>query len=279
MPATVWAPSAVASWDPVVGATGYEYSFDDGSTTATSATSLTLSGLALGEHTLAVRTVEDTQTSDWATATVTYELPSAPTLTLRSSSTRVGYPTTVVTLTGFISAPSAAVRLESSTNGVTWVNTGLGWTSAGSPVPVSRQVSLVRSMRYRLVFDGNEQWTTASSPVVSVDYVPRVYTPSAPSKVKRKVRFTVSDSVRAPAANRSATVTFQYSRWEKVRGHYKWVLRKSMRVKGSVSSSTLMTFRAKTSVPYGGTWHVVAVYSGAPLYANATTGARKFIVK
>ena len=278
VPATVNVPTVAVSWAPCADALSYEYRLDDGVSTPTVATSVSLP-LDVGPHEVAVRALNSLSQSDWTTAAVTYELPSTPALTLSSSSARVAYPTTVVTLTGFISAPSEPVQLQSSTDGITWIDTGQGWTSAASPVPVSRQVALTRSMLYRLTFAGDGPWTSATSTVVAVAYVPHVYTPSMPSRVKRKVRFTVSDSVRAPAANGLATVTFQFSRYQKVRGHYKWVLRKSVRVRGSVSSSTLMTFKAKTSVSYTGRWHVVAVYSGAPLYANATTSARAFSVR
>lgn len=39
-----------------------------------------------------------------------------------------------------------------------------------------------------------------------------------------------------------------------------------------------MTFTVKLALPSTGRWRVIAVYSGAPMYADATTSARGFTV-
>jgi hypothetical protein len=74
-------------------------------------------------------------------------------------------------------------------------------------------------------------------------------------------------------------VTFRFQRYQKVSGRYKWVTRKTLRVKGSVYSSTTLRFRTKTSLPYSGKWRVYASYSGAPTHAAVASGYRYFTVR
>lgn len=69
-----------------------------------------------------------------------------------------------------------------------------------------------------------------------------------------------------------------FLRYQKVSGHYTWVVRKSVQAKGSVLSASATSFKASQSLPYTGWWRVIAIYHGAPIYADATSSARSFTV-
>ena len=277
-PAMVWDPSVAVSWAAVAYARAYEYRVDGGASTLTTATTVSASLDTTGSHTLEVRALNNLRQSDWVTATVIYRPRVTPTLTISASSSRIAYPTGAFVLTGYISAPSALVRLQASIDGVNWTDAST-WTSAASPIPVALSLGLARSTSYRFVFDGDSQWTPLTSAAVSVAYAPRVGTPGVSGSLKKNRAFTVSNIVSAPAANRSAIVTFQFSRYEKVRGRNTWVLRKSATVKGSVASSTSMKYKASVKLPYAGKWRAIAVYNGAPMYASASSGAKALSVK
>ena len=276
--ALVRSPSVTVSWPPAAHAQWYEYRLN-GDATTTTALSATVSGLAAGENTVSVRSRNNLSQSDWATATVTYEPPQTPVIGLSRSTASVAYPTASVVLYGWISAPNANVRLESSTNGVTWTDTHVSWTGGATPAWVGVRVGITRSMRYRFAFDGDAAWNPAKSLTAVVTYVPRASTPKVPSSVKRNRAFTVSVSLLAPAANRSSYVTFKFYRYQKSGRHYKWVLRKSAKVKGTVPSSTSMTYKASVKLPYTGKWRAVAAYNGASVYGNVTTSPRGLRVK
>jgi len=91
---------------------------------------VTITGLLPGPNEVAVRSlnnlrqsVGDRDRDESATGT--------PTLTLARR--RAGdLSATTLTLTGSINAPSQLVRLESSTDGANWADTGLSWTSTAA---------------------------------------------------------------------------------------------------------------------------------------------------
>jgi hypothetical protein len=270
--------SIAASWAPAQDARYYEYRFE-GTLATTTATSVELPVAGIGTYTFEVRSVNNYRQSAWATATVTYDPRPLPALTLRASASKIAYPASGVTLSGSVTAPGAAVRVESSFNGGPWTAVRTVSASGASPGAVAVWIGHTRSLRYRFVFDGNAEWKPATSAAVSVAYAPRLTKPSTPSRVKRRARFTTTSLASAAVRNSSSTVTFRFQRYQKVSGRYKWVTRKTLRVKGSVYSSTTLRFRTKTSLPYSGKWRVYASYSGAPTHAAVASGYRYFTVR
>ena len=278
-PATVSATTATVSWAPINGATGYEYTVNGGSLTPTTATSFDLTALAYGDTTVTVRALQGGNASAWAIVTVSRLAFGVPAISLVSASPQLPYPASSVTLVGQFGAPGEHVVLQSSVNGgLTWSDTGSGWV-ATSTASTSVTLGISRSTSYRLVFAGDQTWAPAISSIVPVAYVPRLQKPSAPAKVTHGHRFTASVVLSAPSANRASTVTFKFRRWMKVGGRYVWITWKSVSVKGTVTGSTTMSYRAALSLRNTGAWSVVAIYSGAPLYGNATSAVRSFRVK
>jgi hypothetical protein len=280
----VGTPSIAASWAPARDARSYEYRVDGGSAVTTTGTAIAVAVAEVGPHVLEVRSLNNWRQSAWVTATITYDPRRVTSLVLGASATRLAYPATTLTLTGSVSAPGATLRLQSSADGVTWADAGTLVASAASPGVASTTLRQTRSLKYRLVFDGDATWNEdtyrpATSAAITVAYAPRLTTPSCPSRVKRKRRFTVTAYVSAPVPNRSAVVTYSFQRYQKVSGRYKYVTRKSVRLKGSVYTSSTLRYRITTSLPYSGKWRVVASYSGAPMHANLTSGYRYFTVK
>jgi hypothetical protein len=277
-------PSISASWALAQHARSYEYRLDGGTSTVSSGTAATLPVTGVGPHVLEVRSLNNLRRSSWATSTVTYDPRSSTAITLGASTTRLVYPATTITLTGSVSAPGATLRLQSSADGVTWSEAGTVTATGGPPSTAAIALRPTRSSMYRLVFDGDAVWSSgkwrpAASAALSVAYVPRLTTPSTPSRVKRRARFACTSFVSAVVPNGSSVVTLSFQRYQKVSGRYKWVVRKSIRLRGSVYSATTLRYRASTSLPYSGKWRVGASYSGAPMHANLTSSYRNFTVR
>ncbi|MDR3686693.1 MAG: cell wall-binding repeat-containing protein, partial [Coriobacteriia bacterium] len=75
-PATVGVASATVSWPAAPNALSYEYRLNGGSSTPTTALSATITGLVPGVNSLSVRSLDNLAHSAWATATVSYVLPT-----------------------------------------------------------------------------------------------------------------------------------------------------------------------------------------------------------
>jgi len=71
-PGLVHTPSVDVSWAAAADARSYEYRVNGGSVTATTALSAAVGGLAVGENTISVRSLNNFRESVWGTTTVTY---------------------------------------------------------------------------------------------------------------------------------------------------------------------------------------------------------------
>ena len=95
----------------------------------------------------------------------------------------------------------------------------------------------------------------SSTAVVTAKAVPVLTTPSAPSKVRRRAKFSVSGYLK-PGVVAGTNVTLRLYRYES--GH--WKLRKTVTTR-AYGYSTFSKYSVKTSVPSAGKWRVRAYCS------------------
>jgi hypothetical protein len=94
------------AWAPVAGATAYQYQVESGAVIQTTSTQVTLSGLALGSTSFALRACGDGGTGWWTTTTVVSAPPALRVSSLKSASKR--RVTLTGTATGAVPAGSTA---------------------------------------------------------------------------------------------------------------------------------------------------------------------------
>lgn len=230
----------------------------------------------LGAHVFEYRSVDVAGNAE-DTRTVHFEIvpPTvAPRLSLSASKTVLPYSWWDVTLAGRCDL-NLGVVLQKSLNGSTWSDAGVTWPSGAG----SAKLALDRTTYFRLSFGGGEEWLPGVSNTVKITLVPYIPTPSGPSVVRRNRRFAVSTNACASAPRVSDQLTFRFSRYEKVRGRWQWVLRKSVRGAASGAEENAVTYRTRTSLPRAGRWKVVACYGANERYGAVTSGARVFRVR
>lgn len=169
-------------------------------------------------------------------------------------------------------ARGRAVRLESSSDGVRWtanaapVSSILGtYTATASP-----------SQRtwYRLAFPGD----TFDAPVAATSAIvtPRVYlpAPTVPTVAYRARTFTVAGSLRPRHTAGARSVRLLCSRYESGR----WVLRATVYAVNA-DYSTYTRYTGRVTLPYRGTWRIVAYHPADGAHAATYASERRLSVR
>lgn len=199
----------------------------------------------------------------WGSATSAAQLVSVP---------YGGRATLVGTLTDATGTPMAA---EPSALVIAEYLDGATWRTAG-PVtagPAAGQFSFVVAPRvrttYRLRYLGDWHDAPAVSAAHTVLPAASLSKPSVPSTGRRTRSITVR-GVMAPAGvvGSTSTVKLKVYQWSRSRGHYRWVLRKTVSAKLYAHDANSSTYAQTFRIAAKGKWSIVAY---AP--TNARTGA------
>jgi hypothetical protein len=173
-------------------------------------------------------------------------------------------------LTGVLSGGAGAVsgepiRLESSSDGVTWSEQCVGVSgSEGFKFAVAPTARVF----YRATYDGDMGHRSATSAVIVVTPGAAMGTPKSPKLVKRGRRFTVTGSLAPSKAGRCAVIHL-----------YRWQNRK-WKLKASVAAVAMPGgYRARVKGLGSGKWRVRARFSGDLRNAPSWSPVRAFRVR
>jgi hypothetical protein len=105
--------SVVIAWTPVAGAASYDYQVGTGAILSTTATSITLTGLATGTTSLKIRAVNAVGASAYRTTSIVYTLPAVPTAPVLASTQTATAGSVTITWAAVAGATSYAYQLGS----------------------------------------------------------------------------------------------------------------------------------------------------------------------
>jgi hypothetical protein len=272
--------STVVNWAAVSAADSYEYTVDGGSVETTTATSIAVSGLDQGAVTVQVRSVRGSVTSDWAETVAVNAVTSKLSMSTKTSTVNLD---ATVSFAAKLTAAGAGltdvpVYLESSPDGVNWSEVdGSEVTVSSSTGAVTLKASAARTLRYRAVFDGDDDHSGAVSSEVVVAARAVVGKPKFPSSVKKGHATSVSGVLRPDLVvhpSKSVTVYCYHHEGRK------WVLRTRVTAVTSYDSATsTSSYAARISLTRTGAWRLSAVYKGSSVAAANTSGHRDVTVK
>lgn len=181
-----------------------------------------------------------------------------------------------VTISGVLTDRNAApiplrsVKLQRSTDGVSWVDVGAAGSLTGTYSLVVRPTT--RTM-YRWVFAGDSSYIMSSSTAITVKPSAYLSTPTAHTTWARGTRHVVSGFLKPRHAAGAKNVLLRFERRESGR----WVPRKSVYAVNS-NYSSYSRYSVTTSLTLRGSWRVRATYGATTTNSAAVSGYKYLTV-
>lgn len=169
-------------------------------------------------------------------------------------------------------SPGQHVRAEYSFNGTSWDLLQL--LSPSGTFAYSVIVQPTRKTMYRLVFEGDGAHAAATSDTVTVAPKVKLGKPVAPPSVKKGTRFTAYGDLNPKASAGSHTVKIKCY----LRQSGTWKLKKTVSTTNK-SYTSYSRYSARFSLPYRGSWKLVAHAAATSKYAETTSGSEYLRVK
>lgn len=207
-----------------------------------------------------------------ATASFTFSVgppPRAPTRItcgLSDSSITVGLS---ITVTGSINASlTAQVTIQANADGSTWINLTTVNTDSGGRFSYSWTPNAVGTYRVRASWPGNQQYSEATSDIVTLTVTKVSTTIScsvSPAEVNQGSPVTTSGSINPAAAGKNVTLTYK-------------------KPDGATSTKIVKTgsdgkFTDTYTPDTAGSWTVSASWTGDQTYRGASSSSASFTVK
>lgn len=220
----------------------------------------------------------DAATNAGPRASVAALLPATTTLTLSTPLPIVKWNVTA-SLTGSLRLTAddspvegLDVQLERSFDKTIW--TAVGLPIAPNPAPYAYQYSTTvlprRATFYRLTFAGTSDYAAATSDFVKITPRVSLSAPVAPKIVRKRALFTAYGSLkpRHPAGAKNVKI-----KCYRKSSTGKWVLKRTVTAKNT-NYRTYTRYKVRMSLPYAGSWKLIASYAATAKYARTTSTAR-----
>jgi beta propeller repeat protein len=164
--------------------------------------------------------------------------------------------------------PGRTIRIDRSTNGVSWTAAATVVTNASGAFAWTTP-ALATRVWYRPFFAGEAAYLSCTGAGVAV--TPKAYLPASwvPAGITKNVAFTSAGYIKPRHVAGTYPVSLQFFHSERqTNGAYAWILRRSVSAKAS-DYLTYTRYSAATTLPYAGSWRVRAYHAADT--ANAAT--------